>query len=474
MSEQRPNILLITTDQQRFDTLHAAGNPYIRTPHLDWLLESGIHYNRCYADAPVCVTSRATLITGKHWHNLRPYGNWTTDTAPDPNATLPALLTQSGYQTRAIGKMHYVPARRNYGWEHMEILQDYYRFMARHPERGVPMDHGVGQNEMEPVLSTVREEYSLTHWTVERSIEFLETRDTSRPFFLYTSFSKPHPPFDPCAQYWSLYQNATMPNPVYGDWSQRPEDIPPGFMESTWRLNGVDRFSLDLLRDVRRAYYALITQIDYNLGLLFARLRELGVLENTIILFTSDHGEMLGDHYMGAKSVFLEGSAHIPLIVRPLKGRMEAQRGSTCNTLANLADIMPTCLSAAGVSVPSDLEGLDLLAAADGNANRERLFGNYNGHYMVREGNLKYIYTETGGAELLFDIGTDPMELHNLLSAGSHADAHQRLRGTLAAHLNRPDGDLPLREGPLPDRRTTRRNSWPGLHTRNELIDVLH
>lgn len=179
------------------------------------------------------------------------------------------------------------------------------------------MDHGVGQNEMEPALSTVDESHSLTRWTVERAVDFLETRDETRPFFLHVGFAKPHPPLDPCRSYWQMYRDAEVPEPRYGDWSKQPAKIPAGFMGPTSSLNGCDRFSPALLRDVRRAYYACLTQIDYNLGCVFARMRELGLLDNTLIIFSSDHGEMLGDHHMGAKTVFLEGSAHVPLLVRP-------------------------------------------------------------------------------------------------------------------------------------------------------------
>lgn len=294
----RPNVLLITTDQQRFDTIHAAGNPHIRTPNLNWLADNGIRCSNAYTDCPVCVPARATIMTGKHGHSM-------------------GLVTNGG-------KMHFNPRRCNHGFEHMEILEDYYRHMAAHPEKGVPMNHGLGQNVMEPGVSTVDETASLTHWTVDRSIDFLETRDDTRPFFLWTSFAKPHPPLDPCRNYWEMYRDRPVPAPVRGDWSAMLDDVPPGFLASSFHLNMCHRFSDDLIADIRRAYYACITQIDYNLGMLFARLRELDLLENTWIMFTSDHGEMLGDHRMGAKSVGMEGSAHIPMLVKPPGGHGSA------------------------------------------------------------------------------------------------------------------------------------------------------
>ena len=479
----QPNILLITTDQQRFDTIHAAvegypGNPYIRTPHLNWLSDNGIRFTRCYSDAPVCIAARTTIMTGRHGYTNRQTSNAGESLPIDPPHSLPGLLTSAGYQTRAVGKMHFLPNRAHYGFEHMEILEDYYREMAMHPERGRPTDHGLGQNEMEPAIASVEESHSLTHWTVDRSINFLETRDTTRPFFLWTSFSKPHPPFDPTLNYWLLYQNAKVPDPVTGDWSQRVEDLPPGFLQQTYVLNNLDRFSQALIQDIRRAYYALITQIDYNLGLLFARMRELDLLDNTLILFTSDHGEMLGDHHIGAKSVFFEGSAHVPLIVCP-PGNPTHVRGMSCSELATLADILPTFCSAADVTIPNDhpIDGLNLLELADGSTNRDTFIGECGEHFAVIEGFHKYIYCLTGGEELLFDLAADPYEQHDLLAAGRHTDVAESLRERLLLHMQDHHPEL-IDDGRIRHTKLTPkaelRGRWPGFHSREEPNEVLH
>jgi len=484
---KQPNILLITTDQQRWDTIAAAGNPHIRTPHLNWLLESGIHFRRAYTDSPVCVPARATLLTGRHFLSLYPsHGNWGQPTTPAPGFTLPSLLKQAGYQTKSVGKLHHHPVRESYGWDNAEILQDYYTEMKAHPERGVPMDHGLGQNEMEPGFSTVHESHSLTHWTVNRAIRFLENRDASRPFALNIGFSKPHPPFDPCLPYWLMYQNAEMPDPVLGDWSRDPESIAPGLMAPTWHLNGADRFSPALVREVRRAYYALITQIDYNLGLLFSRLRELGLLDNTLIVFSADHGEMLGDHHMGAKTTFLEGSAHIPLIVRPPQGpgfeHYEGLRGNWSGSLACLADIAPTCLAAAGTPPPPEarMDGIDLVEIARGHKHRERLFGCCADFTAVIEDRWKYLFCEKGGSELLFDLVADPGETQNRMGDPASAEEHVRLRGLLAekladaGHPAAPQGKLRA-TGPAISRAEYRTRAWPGYHHAwHTPEDVLH
>ena len=472
----KPNILLITTDQQRFDTIHALGNEFIYTPHLNWLVDEGIAFRRCYSDSPICMPARATIMTGKHAYTHGLTGNRGGAMPMDPCSTLPGLLTRGGYQTRAQGKMHFDPIRANYGFEHMEIPLDYYRYMAEHPELGIPKGHGVSENEIEPVLSTVDETHSATHWTVKRSIDFLETRDETRPFFLWTSFAKPHPPFDPSPNYWALYQNKPLPAPVYGGWSREISDSLQGFYSSTYSLNNAYRMSEAQLLDVKRAYYACITQIDYSLGLLFARMREMGLLEDTWIIFTSDHGDLMGDHHMCAKSVFLEGSAHIPMLVRPPQGIEPAQRGKHCDALVTLADVMPTILSIAGIDAPAGMDGADLRTLTTGDSKDRIFFGvSSDSYFAVIADGYKYNWTNIGGEELLFNLKDDPMEQNDLSQA--EPERARRMKKMLAEHVSacRPeltkDGALivnPAITGPNDVRK------WPGFHSTAYPTDVLH
>lgn len=477
---KKPNILLITTDQQRFDTISALGNPYIYTPHLNWLADEGITFTNCYADCPVCIPSRTTIMTGRHGYAMGLVGNQSHAHIMNPQDTLPGILTRSGYQTRAQGKMHFIPMRANYGFEHMELPMDYYRERNRNVKEGVPKMHGVGENEAEPVISTVREQDSLTQWTVNRSIDFLETRDETRPFFLWTSFTKPHPPFDPCYNYWALYQNREMPAPVKGDWSQSAESI-PGFASVSHTLNNVHRMSDSQITDMQRAYYACITQIDYALGLLFGRMRELGLLENTWILFTSDHGDMMGDHGMGAKSVFFEGSAHIPMLIRPPLGDFQKTSYSNglCDTLCDLADIMPTILNLAGVDVPEAAEGDDLMSLYKQDLRVDHvLYGNTSDRFfMVRDARFKYTYTNLGGMGLLFDLTLDPYEQKNLANDPAHANRLKRMHGLLIEHIRTyspsllKGDDIIIHPAPQSPRDVLK---WPGLHSTVHNSDVLH
>ena len=194
MSEQ-PNILFITTDQQRFDTIAALGYDHMITPQLDWLCDEGIAFTRAYSSSPVCVPARATIMTGLHGDSTGCTSN-KRDLKPLANhPTLPQLLTKAGYQTRAQGKMHFRPSRCHYGFEQMELEADYYRHMSK---QGINVSrHGLALNQIAPGRASVPHGQSATEWVADRSIDFLETRDPTRPFFLWTSFEEPHPPFNP-------------------------------------------------------------------------------------------------------------------------------------------------------------------------------------------------------------------------------------------------------------------------------------
>jgi arylsulfatase A-like enzyme len=481
----RPNILLITTDQQRFDTIQALGNEHIYTPHLNWLVDEGISFTNCYATSPVCMASRTSIMTGMHGYSVGQCGN-NTDVMPmKKRSTLHGVITKNGYQTRAQGKMHFHPMRANYGFEYMELPMDYYRSMAGSVH--VPKGHGVGENEIEPVISTVDEIHSATYWTVKRSIDFLETQDNTRPFFLWTSFAKPHPPFDPPVNYWTLYQNKALPAPVTGDWSAggcSAENGKPrhGFCSSMYSLNNGYRMTAEQKMDSKRAYYACITQIDYTLGLLFARMREMGLLENTWIIFTSDHGDMMGDHGLFAKSVFFEGSAHVPMIVRPpvRSWTKDPLQGKRCNTLVTLADVMPTIMDIAGITSTGEeavkMDGSNMLNFVDTNTKDRTFYGNCGDTFFaVMKDGFKYTWARQGDSDLLFNMNEDPQERHDLAGANPKLVAEMKTMLCLEMQKYRPELVCNGKITTLPPVTSPDDVAkWPGFHSTVFPSDVLH
>ncbi|MFQ3669499.1 MAG: sulfatase-like hydrolase/transferase [Fimbriimonadaceae bacterium] len=238
----RPNLLLITTDQQRWDTIAALGARGYWTPHLDWLADTGVVFPDAITDCPVCGPARATIMTGQHaWR----HGETSNRSTPSPMKDLPTrpgLLTAAGDQTRGVGKMHFHPTRAHYGFEHLEILPDYYRWIQRQPGARPPKNHGIGENEMTPCLATTDEHQTVSAWVADRAIDFLETRDETRPFFLWMSFSKPHPPFDPPLSCWEMIDPDEVADPLQGEWAA-DLDATAAWREPTFHLNNCHRFA---------------------------------------------------------------------------------------------------------------------------------------------------------------------------------------------------------------------------------------
>lgn len=482
----KDNILLITTDQQRFDTINAWGNQSIFTPHLNYMAAMGVSYTSCYASCPICVPSRTTIMTGRQGYESGVISNATHEAfmraCTKERTTLPAVLTDAGYQTCAKGKMHFEPARAHYGFEHMKLPLDYMREYDKKQPLARPKSHGIGECEMEPVLSTVEEKDSITTWIADEAIDFLETRDTTRPFFLWTSFTKPHPPFDPCRNFWELYDNIPLPAPVTGDWSKTVDETPQGFLAGAYENTNMHLLGPEQKQASRRAYYACITQVDYQLGRIFGALRENDLFKNTWVIFTSDHGEMLGDHHMSQKNLFFEGSAHVPLLIMPPLGR-DCAHNIRCDALTDLADLYPTILAMAGLKPPVAVSGQNLLAAPStaGYGQTERLFfGNsLNRNFCVMEQKRKLVYSAIGDHTLLFDLEKDPMEQHDLSGDPDYASTKSRLWALLLEHTKEytpealtPEGsfityDAPRFPGDMPGR-------WFGFHYHDYSVDTFH
>ena len=474
----KDNIILITTDQQRFDTIQALGNKNIFTPHLNYLVTQGISYTRCYADCPICVPSRTTIMTGKKGYESGVVSNANhqnfMEDMTNQRKTLPAILTDNGYQTKAMGKMHFEPARACYGFESMRLPLDYMREYDKKSSVSRPKAHGVGECEIEPVISTVDIKDSITTWTVDGSIDFIETRDPLRPFFLWTSFTKPHPPFDLCKDFWDLYQNISMPDAVYGDWSKDIDNVPIGLIEGAFENTNVHLFSEEQLKASKRAYYSMITQLDYSLGLLFGCLRENNLFENTWIIFTSDHGEMLGDHHMAQKNLFLEGASHIPMIIVPPKNS-NYKRNEIKAYLAEINDVYPTILAMANIEKPENITGKNLLELDE-----ERIFyGNsLNKHFCIIKDNIKLIYCSRGDVKLLFDLNEDKMEQHNLINDKNYKHIEEELWKLLIEHTKKYtpellENDYFITSEP-PKNFKDIQNRWFGFHFRDYNVDTFH
>ncbi len=485
----KPNIIFITTDQQRYDTLPPYAPAFLRTPHLNHLMRDGVTFDRAYSCSPICVAARASMITGKFPRSHRILGNHETSRTIGREGTLPSLLRACGYQTAAIGKMHFGPERARHGFDEMILPADYYREMDRSGYPLKPMQHGLGQNELYPGLATVPEGLTLTNWIANQCVSYIrDRRDPTAPFFLWCSFSKPHPPLDPPEPYYSMYRNCPIPEPIFGDWSGDDAPVAMKRHRESW---SDDLVPPEVIREARAAYYGLITQIDYNIGRVFGALQDVDLFKDALILFTSDHGEFLGDHHTGCKQFFHEPSARVPFILRLPKSWPGRKFGERNSHLATHADILPTLVAAAGGAPPADCDGENLIAGLQGTLPNPRrhlecMMGDVLGErpYVlflgITDGVFKYIWYPEGGSEQLFDLEHDPKELKNLAGVKAHAAVQKELREELVRReqarggLFLKDGDLITLPPGTDSEQQRRSNPWPGYHTEYYTLDVRH
>lgn len=466
-AEGRPNILLLMTDQQRGDCLGVAGHPVLQTPNLDGLALEGCLFDRAYSACPVCIPARRTLMTGR---TPARQGALCNVQALLDGPTLPEVLGRHGYQTHLVGKLHFHPVRRRYGFDSMEWADgpnyragagnrddDYQRFLRRIgiDEIGHSGAHGISANASAARPWQGPERTHFTNWCAEMAIDFLERRDPTAPFFLKVSFLHPHQPCTPPQVYYDRYMSMELPEPVVGDWARVFDQAPRAHPVEPWRV----RFSEARQRQFQAAYYGSINHIDDQIG----RILQL-VPPDTWILFCSDHGEMLGDHQWFRKRTPWEGSAHIPFILRPPKGG-DRPRGLVRSRPVELMDVMPTLLDAAGITVPDTVDGssvLPLLEDADAPW-RERLHGECSdiptldsGMQYLTDGQHKYIWFPGRGEEQFFDLAGDPRETVNRIDDPAWGEVVARFREDLIDRLrDRPEGfvagdRLARLDGPTP------------------------
>jgi arylsulfatase A-like enzyme len=450
----RPNILLICVDQWRGDCLSIDGHPTVHTPHVDRLALQGVRFEQAYSATPTCIPARASLYTGQGQRSHGRVGYW--DGIPwDYPTTLAGTFTDHGYQTQAVGKMHVHPIRKRMGFEHV-VLHDGHLLATRKRTRDVTrvddyrawvrdqlgreadyFEHGVHCNSMVARPWDKPEYTHPTNYVASQSIDFLRRRDPTRPFFLFTSFHRPHPPFDPPRWAYEQYLGKDMPPPPIGDWvglyadeSERHDPRP--------RVGPIDE---EVLHRARAGYHGCITHVDHQIGRLLEALREYGVKDNTYVCFISDHGEMLGDHHLFRKSVPYDGSARVPLILSgpPDSHLPEGEKRS--EPVAELRDIMPTLLDCADCSVPDSVDGHSLVSAARGadGVGRPYLHGEHTvlgrSIQWLTDGHEKYVWHSDTGHEQFFDLDEDPSELHDRAAEAAYADRVSTWRDRLVETL---------------------------------------
>lgn len=427
----RPNILLMMAEQTRWDTIAALGNPFIQTPAIDRLVAEGTSFTSAYCTAPVCVASRCSLVLGRYAHQT---GCTANSPMPQDETSLMEMLNAEGYQTHGVGKMHFTPdSHKLWGFESRDYAEeggmregdDYCDYLKHNGFGHIHDAHGVrSEYYYIPQPSQLPARFHNTQWVGDRSLEFLGHRDTDRPFFLWTSFIKPHPPFENPVPWNRLYSPVEMPLPYM---PQGYEDLLTYWNRIQNRYKYRDQgFDYNLLRLIRAAYYAALSFVDYTIGRIVQHLADTGQLENTLIIYTADHGELLGDYGSFGKRSVLDPAARIPMVVRYPEC---FAAGAVHEGVVSNIDIAPTCLAAAGIGAPGSYSGLDMADVGTGATRHDGVIVQYDqgpvGLYGYVADEWKYYYSAADDREWLLRRLPGVMEYRNL--AG-----HQPYNGVLA------------------------------------------
>ena len=431
MSDTRPNVILICFDQWRGDALSCAGHPVVHTPNLDALASGGMRCSNAYSATPTCIPARAGLLTGLTQESHLRVG-YKDGVSWDYPMTIAQAFTDAGYQTQAIGKMHVYPQRSQVGFqnvvlhdgflhharaehENLDYVDDYLPWLRRELGREADYaDHGVSCNSNIARPWDKPEYTHPTNYVVSEAISFLKRRDQRKPFFLFLSFHRPHPPYDPPRWAFEQYIHRTMDAPAVGEWSS----IFDRWEDPLDACGAVSRIDPELLQRARAGYYGHMTHIDHQIGRFLEEVDRHRLTENSTVCAVSDHGEMMGDHNCFRKALPYEGSASVPLILKTASA-VDGPRG-VVDEVVELRDVMPTLLDSAAIPVPEGVEGRSLLRLGAGEQWREYLHGEHTYHVVgdsiqwLTDGKEKYIWFSKTGQEQLFDLQNDRQELFDV------------------------------------------------------------
>jgi len=447
----QPNMILILCDQMRGDAWGADGNPFIHTPNLDYLAALGTRFPHAYSAVPSCLPARASLWSGQNqWHTgVLGMGRGQGPIPNDFPHTLAGELAAAGYRTHLVGKGHFHPQRTTMGFETRELDEsgrmpdsEHRTWFAAHaPDGATPDDHGVDWNSWHARPWHTEERLHPTYWTMSRSLDFLQNYQDERPFFLNISFARPHSPYVPPQCYFDRYLQAELPTPYVGAWAAMHDDPETALDPNAWR----GRMRPEQIRRARAGYYGSISFIDTQIGRLINWMRRdaRDLMSNTWIVFTSDHGDMQGDHHLWRKTYAYEGSARIPFCIVP-PGALGRPQRPVADEIIELRDVMPTLLAAAGLPIPGTVDGRSLvpLMTAPAPDWRPYIHGEHCTCYAaeqemqyVTDGRRKFIWLPRIDREQFFNLEADPGEEHDLIDDPASADEIQTWRGYLVAEL---------------------------------------
>ena len=467
-----PNILFVFADQHRYDAMGCAGHPIVQTPNIDNLADRGKRFTQTWCQSPICQPSRASIITGRYAHELDVIHN-VGGFDPDWD-TVMKQLQAVGYETATIGKTHYhesyqppeddglIDMRsygdfvRSFGWDH--VLEEFDKYLHVEERLRTPYTDYLENNNL---LAEYRQQISgvfrLTdsHWRGETSAlpqemdltsflargaqDWLTTRNPDKPFFLKLAFVQPHVPLIDDPQWADFYRDADIdvpdlraPDPVNDVWesylARLEEHSQRTVMDEAFVRNGI------------RHYFGMVSLVDQKLGEVLKTLEQLGQLDNTWVIYTSDHGEMLGEHHLWAKMNFYRGSVQVPLIITPPASKSRAIHTGVESGLAELTDVTATIADIASAEAPAGCHGQSLLPAfGSEHIGRELLFSRIGNYAAVRSDEHRLTaHLKSGTICELFNLETDIAEKENRASDESLSALSAQLKAELWRHENLP------------------------------------
>ncbi|MEE2657488.1 MAG: sulfatase-like hydrolase/transferase [Candidatus Latescibacterota bacterium] len=443
----RPNLIFIITDQQRADTIRAWGHSHMVTPAMDKLCKDGRSFRQAFCPGATCVASRAAIFTGMYPHTTGVYSfdawaghrSWVED------------LADAGYRCINIGKMHITPQSENGGFHERIIVEnptnkelinggaddDWGRYLTHHGESRPNDRHETDSDWIDKVQGVpwhLEERFHSDVFIGDAAVSWIRSHRGDDPLFLQIGFAGPHEPWDPLPRHLELYHGVQLPDPVF---RESELDSKPPQHQAHHRTHAeadhesridVQNTSPEQIDHMRRHYYAKITTVDEQIGRVLEALDERGWRDNSLLVFCSDHGELLGDHNLAYKWLMYDAITRVPLVVCDRREGADSQGGGVCDELVSLIDLGPTFLEAAGIDRPDYLEGCSLLPCSNsGRYSRDRVYAEDNYQIMMRTHDLKIVYYI--GQELgeLYNLSEDPDELWNLWEDPAHRETRDRL-----------------------------------------------
>jgi arylsulfatase A-like enzyme len=435
LSPAKFNILFLMADQHRPDALGRYGDHHAITPALDSLAATGVSFRQTYCQTPICVASRNSILTGRYAHSTGVLSNGYK--ANRQQVSFAQFLRSQGYITACFGKLH-TPGREDLDWD--VVIQREEAPKGKPPAGGVVLETGLNAHGNNPLgAPDPYPETQTMEWVAkENTIAFMKT-NRNRSWLLQCSLKKPHPPFQPPKRYWDMIDRSKLEVPHYPD--NELEGKNPRYWEGMKR-RGMDRLTDEQVRDGMQGYYGNLAFADAMFAEVLKALDELGLRQNTLVIYTADHGEMLHAHRLWTKMVFFDPSVRVPLIMR-LPGIIPEGREN--RALVESIDLFPAMMELLGLPTPTSVQGRSLVPLLTGRTDQHRSVvrsefpngrsqtGGDNQTMMQFDGRYKLVDNGPDIPPEFYDQKTDPLEITNLQARAEHREHIQQMLSEVRA-----------------------------------------